>query len=203
MPWRGCGASAARRETVRHDGFEINMRGLLGLIGLIGAVFLFALLVDQITPLKQLDASLKAHPQPWMGLALGMAAVGLGLLLFVWISWGVLAGRPMGQDEAQQFMRSSAGQSWVGLGPLGKAAGGITTPEGVASFREVKAAFRSGAWLYNPAMRVFCVGVIGLLLLVLGGLGYFFVIGPPAVKVMCGGAAVYAFGRTAWEFWKA
>jgi hypothetical protein len=179
------------------------MKGLLNLIGLIGAVFLFALLADQITPLKQLDAYLKAHSQPWTGLALGVAAVGLGLLLFVWISWGILRGRPMSQDEAQDFMRASAGQSWVGFAPLGSAAGGITTPEGIASFHEVKGAFRSGAWLYNPTMRVYCVGAIGLLLLVLGGFGYFVVIGPPAVKLICGGAVVYALGRTAWGFWKA
>ena len=179
------------------------MKGLLSQIGLIGAVFLFALLVDQITLLKQLDAYLKAHPQPWIGLALGAAAVGLGLLLFVWISWGSLAGRPMSAGQARNFMRSSAGQSWSGFAPLGKAAGGIATPEGVASFREVKDAFRSGAWLVNPALRVFCVGVVGLMLLVMGGLGYFVVTGPPAVKVICGGAALYAFGRTAWEFWRA
>ena len=179
------------------------MRGLLNLIGLIGAVFLFALLVDQIAPLKQLDAYLKAHPQPWMSLALGAAAVGLGLLLFVWISWGILAGRPMSADQARDFMRSSAGQSWSSFAPLGKAAGGIATPEGIASFRDIKDAFRSGAWLVNPAMRVFCMGVVGLMLLVLGGLGYFVVTGPPAVKVMCGGVALYALGRMAWEFWRA
>ena len=179
------------------------MKGLLNLIGLIVAAFLFALLMDQIAPLKQLDAYLKAHLQPWTGLTLGAAAIGLGLLLFVWISWGILAGHPMSADRARDFMRASAGQSWSGFVPLGKAAGGIATPEGVASFREVKDAFRSGAWLHDPAMRVFCVGVVGLLLLVLGGLGYFVVSGPPAVKVMCGGAAAYVFGRTAWEFWRA
>jgi hypothetical protein len=180
-----------------------EMKGLLGEIGLIGGVFLFALLVDQITPLKQFDVYLKAHPQPWIGLALSAAAVGLGLLLFAWISWGILKGRPMSQDEAEEFMRSSAGQSWVGFAPLGRVAGGIATPEGIASLHEVKDAFRSGAWLYNPTMRVYCVGVIGLLLFVLGGFGYFVVIGPPAVKVICGGAVAYAFGRTAWGFWKA
>ena len=179
------------------------MKGLLNLIGLIGGVFLFALLVDKITPLKQLDAYLKVYPQPWTGLTLGAAAVGLGLLLFAWVNWGIFAGRPMSADQARDFMRASAGQSWSDLAPPGKAAGGIATPEGFASFREVKDAFRSGAWLYNPAMRVFCVGVVGLLFLVLGSLGYFVVTGPPAVKVMCGGAALYAFGRTAWEFWRA
>jgi hypothetical protein len=179
------------------------MKGLLNEIGLIGGVFLFALLVDRITPLKQLDVYLKAHPQPWIGLALGAAAVGLGLLLFAWVSWVILKGRPMSQDEAQEFMRSSAGQSWVGFAPLGRAAGGIATPEGTASLHEVKDAFRSGVWLHNPTMRVYCAGVIGLLLVVLGGLGYFVVIGPPAVKVICGGVVVYAFGRTAWGFWKA
>ena len=72
-----------------------------------------------------------------------------------------------------------------------------------ASFRVVKTAFRSGAWIRDAAWRPTCFGVIGALLALMGMFGYFFVIGPPTVKVIVGGALAYALARTAWEFWKA
>jgi hypothetical protein len=177
------------------------MKASLKLIGLIAAIFLFALLVDQIKPLKQLDTFLKAHPQPWIGLSLGAVVFGLGLLLFAWIDWGFLTGRPMDEEEAREFMSTSAGLTRTKL-VFGGQAVGIKTPKGVASFREIKNAFRSGAWLSDAGMRAFCAGLVGLLLLALGGFGYFFVIGSPTVKVMCAGVLLYVFGRTAWEFWK-
>ncbi|HLO34324.1 MAG TPA: hypothetical protein VK249_34585 [Anaerolineales bacterium] len=40
-------------------------------------------------------------------------------------------------------------------------------------------------------------------LLAFGMFGFFFVIGPPLVKLMCGGALLYAPVRTIWAFWKA
>jgi hypothetical protein len=174
------------------------MKGLLRLIGLIAAIFVFALLADQIALLKQFDSYLKEHPQPWTGLTLGAAVAGIGLLVFAWISWGFVAGRPMSEDEAQEFMRT--GPSPTGLSGT---AIGIKTPKGEASLREIKDAFRTGTWLRSPAMRVFCLGTIGLLLLVLGGFGYFVVTAPPAAKLMCGGAMCYVLWRTAWGFWKA
>jgi hypothetical protein len=108
----------------------------------------------------------------------------------------------MSEDEAQDFMRTSPGRPGL-TRVFGGQVIGLKTPEGVASFREVKGAFRTGAWLRDPIMRVFCFGVIGLLLLLLGGFGYFVVTAPPAVKLMCAGALLYVFGRTAWGFWKA
>jgi hypothetical protein len=176
------------------------MKAFLRLIGFIAAIFLFALLVDQIAPLKLFDAYLRAHPQPWTGLALGAAIIGFGLLILTWISWGFLTGRPMDEDEARKFMSSSAGSS---KRIFGGPATGIKTPEGAATFREVKDGFRSGAWLSDAGIRVFCLGVVGLLLLAIGGFGYFIVTGPPTVKLMCAGVLIYAFGRTAWAFWKA
>jgi hypothetical protein len=178
------------------------MKASLRLIGLIAAIFLFALLVDQIKPLKQLDAYLKAHPQPWMGFSLGTVVFGLGLLIFAWVGWAILTARPMDEEEAREFMSTSAGLTRPKL-VFGGRAVGIKTPEGVASFGDVKNSFRSGAWLTDASMRIFCLGLVGLLLLGLGGFGYFFVIGSPTVKVMCAGVLLYVLGRTAWGFWKA
>jgi hypothetical protein len=183
-----------------------SIRGILssifGLLIVIVAIFLFALLVDQITPLKQLDAYLKENPQPWTGMTLVGAFAGLSLLLFAWISWGLLTGQPMSEDEAKDYMHTSAGSPRLTRVFRGKATG-FETPQGAASFREVKDAFRSGAWLRDPVMRVFCLGTVGLLLLALGGFGYFVVTAPPAAKLICAGALLYAFGRTTWGFWKA
>ena len=82
------------------------MKGFLRLSGLIAALFVFALLADQIAPLKQFDSYLKEHPQPWTGLTVGATFAGFGLLVFAWISWGILTGRPMSEAEAQEFVRT-------------------------------------------------------------------------------------------------
>ena len=72
-----------------------------------------------------------------------------------------------------------------------------------ASFREIKVAFHTGGWLLDPKWRPISFGVIGARLALMGMFGYFFVIGPPTVKVIVGGALTYALVRTAWGFWKA
>jgi len=178
------------------------MKGFLRLSGLIAALFVFALLADQIAPLKQFDSYLKEHPQPWTGLTVGATFAGFGLLVFAWIRWGILTGRPMSEAEAQEFVRTGPGPTGLSSVLRGKAIG-IKTPKGDASFREIKDAFRTGTWLRNPAMRVFCFGTIGLLLLVLGGFGYFVVTALPAAKLICVGALFYVFWRSAWGLWKA
>jgi hypothetical protein len=40
----------------------------------------------------------------------------------------------------------------------------------------------------------------GAILLTIGLLGFFFVIGPPVVKDLCAGALLYAIVRLAWAF---
>ena len=49
---------------------------------IVAAVFALAVVVDRITPLKQLDAYFKEYPQPYMAITLGMFAVGFALLLY-------------------------------------------------------------------------------------------------------------------------
>src|SRR5258707_3244730 len=141
------------------------MKSLLYTFGMIMVLFIAALLVDQITVLKQLDTYFKEHPQPWISLTVGATGVGLALLIFAWISWGRFMGRPMTEDEAQEYMRTHIVPARRAGIFRGKAAG-VTTPQGMATFRQVKDAFRTGDWVRAPWMRPFCAGTVGLLLAV-------------------------------------
>lgn len=177
------------------------MSRLLYLISFIVAIFVFAVLVDQIAVLKQLDSYLRENPQPWIGLALGAVLLGMGLLLFAWVGWGSQRNRPMTEKEAKEYMKPNP--RFIQRSAFRGKAAGVTTPQGAASFQEIKGAALTGRWLQDPQVRVFCAGTAGLLLALLGAFGYFIVVGSPTVKVICAGVLLYAYGRTAWAFWNA
>jgi len=72
-----------------------------------------------------------------------------------------------------------------------------------ASFREVKTAWRQRAWRISSRWRGVFVIAGGAMLMGLGLFAFFFVIGPPFIKVLIGAAVVYAAIRMAWAFWRA
>ena len=74
---------------------------------------------------------------------------------------------------------------------------------GETSFHQIKADLVTGAWLREPEARMWVAGLIGLWLLVFGLFGFFFVIGPPAVKVIVAASVLYAFARFSWAFARA
>jgi len=47
------------------------------------------------------------------------------------------------------------------------------------------------------------LGLLAMIFIASGMFGFFFVIGAPFVKLICGSALAYAALRTAWAFWKA
>ena len=159
------------------------------------AVFALAVVVSFITPLQRLDSYFKEYPQPYTSITLGMLVVGFALL---WYPWSVAIfghGQPMSEQRAKARTSQQMGLF------QGKAIG--REARMTASFREIKVAFRTGDWLLDSKWRPICFGVVGTLLALIGMFGYFFVIGPPTVKVIVGGALAYALVRTAWGFWKA
>jgi hypothetical protein len=158
-------------------------------------VFALAVVVDRITPVKQLDAYFKEYPQPYTSITLGMMAAGFALLLYPWIVAIFGHGQPMRKEKTKAHTSQQVGIfRGTAIGREARMA---------ASFREIKVAFRTGGWLLDSKWRPICFGVIGTLLALMGMFGYFFVIGPPTVKVIVGGALAYALVRTAWGFWKA
>jgi hypothetical protein len=174
------------------------MRSVIKSLALVGGLFLFALAVDQIKLLKQLDTYLETHPQPYTSIAIVFLATG-GVLWVIAILVALISqSRPMSEEQAKEWISPRVRPGWqVGLF-RGKALGREARME--ASFHEIKAAFQNGAWLRDPGWWPLCIGGIGVMLLCLGGFGYFFIIGPPTVKVMVGAAMAYAVARLTWGF---
>jgi len=164
-------------------------------------IFALAVAVDQITPLKQFTLYLDAHPEPYKSLTIGMSIVGWALLIGAFVLGLWLKGRPMSEAEAQEYMQSGAGRPRVKRIFKGLAAGREFRME--ASFREIKEAVRRGAWVYDRGWWPILLGLLATPLIAYGMFGYFFVIGAPLVKLVCGGALAYATVRTGWGFWKA
>lgn len=77
--------------------------------------------------------------------------------------------------------------------------------EGSESFtlRELKQAWRTGGWWRELIWRRRYIIVLGALLLAIGIFGVAFTVVPPPVKVLTGGALLYAIGMIGWGLWKA
>ena len=173
------------------------MKPFLQVLLIIVVIFASALVADMIAPLKQLTLYLAEHPEPYRSVTIAMSVVGWLLMIgmFAYTLWA--NGRPMTGEEARNFMRSSTG-AHVLKGRMGGREARM-----VASFPEVIDAIRTGAWLREPAWRPLFVGLIAMPFICVGMFGFFFVIGPPLVKLFCVGALVYIAVRTAWAFWRA
>jgi len=177
------------------------MKTILRTALLVAVIFALAVAVDSITPLKRFTADLARHPEPYRSVMAGLAIAGWVLLLAMFATLLSAQGRPMSEDQARDFMRNGGGRSGHWRVFRGRAAG--REFRGTASFAEIKEAVRSGAWVREPGWRPLFAGLLGLALAIYGMFGYFFVIGPPLVKLMTGGALAYATARTIWGFWRA
>jgi hypothetical protein len=168
---------------------------------LVVAIIALAVVIDQITPLKQLTLYLDQHPEPYRRITIGMSVLGWVLMGYVFFLVLWMRGRPMSEDEARQFMRTSAGRPMINRAFRGKAVGREARTG--ASFHDIKEAFISGDWSRDPGWWPIFIGLLALPLVAYGMFGYFIVIGPPTVKVICAAALAYATVRTVWGFWKA
>jgi len=177
------------------------MKALLQTLLLVAVIFALAVAVDQIAPLKRLTLYLSQHPEPYRSVAIGMSVAGWVLLIGVFGFFLVARGRPMSEAEAREFMQSSAGRTRMTRSFRGRVAG--REFQMAASFGEIKDVFRTGAWLRDPGGWPLVIGLLATPLIFYGMFGYFAVIGPPLVKLICAGALAYVTLQTVWAFWKA
>jgi hypothetical protein len=177
------------------------MKRILYAVLTIAVVFVLALATDRIVPLKRLAAYLDEHPDPYRAIALGTGLLGWALLLGALAMGLRTSGRPMAEEDARKFMEAGAGRPRQKRRFKGRAAGSEFRM--AASFREIKAAFRSGDWRRRPEWRPIILGLMAVPLIGCGTFGFFFVIGSPLVKLLCAGAVLYGAARTAVAFFEA
>jgi hypothetical protein len=164
---------------------------------LVVIIFAMALIAEQIAPLKQFSLYLAQHPRPYSTIAIGLAVAGWVILGSAFVLGLAKKGQPMSEEGARQFAKSNNHIQHFS----GQAVGREFQVE--MSLRGLKDGLRSGAGWRNLSWWLVFLGLIGLSLAAYGMFGYFFVIGPPLVKLACAGALIYATFRTAWGFWKA
>lgn len=179
----------------------------LKMVALAFAAIFVGAVVSVIPPLPAWFEAVDAHRNEWLVIMGGAALLGL-LVMMSGILWLILdRGKPLRHEEAEEVERSvrMAAQpvTWraTAYKVLGTAQGQAAEDE--FSFRAMKEACKSGAWLSDPVWRRRCLTAVGAALMTIGLLGGGIVLGPPPVKVLTGGALLYALTRTTWGFWKA
>lgn len=182
------------------------MNRLLHMAVLLALVFVAAVLAE-LPPMPALAAWIQKRE--W---SLMIATGSVGVLGFTLMMGGILK-LLMDQDESlshadvedvERSVRMAARPvAWRASSYriLGKAAG----RQGAESFKlqELKAAWKSGAVWHIPVWRRRLITTIGALMLFIGLFGLIVVVGPASLKVLFGGALLYALVRLTWGFWQA
>jgi hypothetical protein len=161
-------------------------------------VFVATVIAESIKPLRDLDTYLNEHTflsTTLKVITVGMVAIGWALLVFSqflpapkWHGGAQTPSPPIAfREKSTQTNRRFSRRFDRSF-------------EGEASFSNVKRAWRSRSWRYSREWRLLFLMGLGALLLTVGLFGFFVVIGPPTVKLICGGALIYALVRTVYAF---
>ncbi|MGH7324637.1 MAG: DUF3592 domain-containing protein [Candidatus Rokuibacteriota bacterium] len=181
----------------------------LGGFAVMLTLFFVAMVVGESIPaLKDLERLMIPHQAPLLAITIGMTVIG-----FVLFMGGILsrifggAGEPMTHAEVEDLSRSVRLEARPALARVswyrfrGRSAGSSFLEQ--FTLREAKEAWRQRAWRASPRWRSNFVVMIGVLLLAPGLFGIFIVLGPNGIKLLCGGALVYAAVRTITGFVRA
>lgn len=180
------------------------MSAIFQWVRMLTLVFGLIILGELLPPLRALDRWM-AERQLWCLIgAGGMALLGLVLMMGGMLDLLMAQGEPLSPEGAAAPARPRwRGASWRATrSRLPRRTSGVEGHEEF-SFRALKDACRTGlVWRDSRWLRrlIMCVGA---LLLMVGGFGIPFVLGAPGIKLLTGGAVLYALTRFAWGMWQA
>jgi hypothetical protein len=185
-----CRALAPAREEVRRRAGQLAVGGL----------FVIALAILRLRVLGAFVGWMVAPGHRLISATLTVAIAGFVLLIVGAVRLTLSRGESMSRAEIEEQFRSSKYGPQGRTGPLsfrrstyrsfGPAKGAKAGQE--VSMAAMKEAWRTGAWRRDPRWRTVFIMTAGGLMMALGGFGSFVVAGPAVVKVLCGGAVVYA-----------
>lgn len=149
-------------------------------------------------PLKTLETFINDNWTSWLYVTVGLAALG-GVFFVGGAVYGLITqGKPMSQEELEQFHDSS---TTTVSGPSLVAGRQVA---GERSIREFKDLLRSGAWRRDPQGRWFIPMACGGLLLMFASWGLALGLFEGGwVKALLTFSMLYVLVRLSWTFWKA
>jgi hypothetical protein len=179
----------------------------LKMVAMAFAAIVLGAVISVIPPLPAWFESVDAHRNAWLVIMGGAAFIGL-FVMMSGILWLVLdKGTPLSHEEAEDVERSvrmaAEPVTWraTSYKVLGTAQGQAAEDE--FTFRQMKEAWKRGAWRSEPIWRRRYLTAVSAMLMAIGVFGVGFTLGPPPIKVLTGGALLYALTRISWGMWRA
>ncbi len=180
------------------------MQTLLEWLKVLGVIFV-AILLGELPIVKDAFQVIDQQRAWLLPLTIGLAVVGFLMLLWGWVSVGLLLGQPMTHEEVEQLAARTQilgpGKRFTKARLWGKTSG-VQVPDMAWTFQEMKAAWHTGTWWSDPDMRRKYIITAGGTLSVLSGFALFMVIVElPPMKLVLAGSVLYALVRLTWAFW--
>lgn len=170
------------------------------------AIFVGAV-VSAIPPLPGWFELVDANQTPWLIATGGSAVLGFVLMMGGILDLIMAQDRTLGHEGAEDVERSvrMAARPVAWRATSYRVWGHATGREGsdAFTFRAMKQAWLSGAWCRETVWRRRYATAFGALLMAIGLFGLGFTLSPPPVKVLAGGALLYALSMIGWGLWKA
>ena len=173
------------------------LKSLLRTSLLIILVFVLAVIAELFPPLRQLTDYFNQNPQPYKAITVGTGIIGW-ILMAAGIAYGLWTrGKPTRDEDESQRMENGDVSTTRHSSFGGHSKSREFHRE--VTFKEIKEAWHDGKWNTSEWLPIF-LGLLAVIFIALGMFGFFFVIGSPLVKLVCGGALAYATVRTIWAF---
>ncbi len=162
--------------------------------------------ISEIPPLPEWLALVDAHRTPWLAITGASALLGFVLMMGGILDLVIAQDHRLGHEGAEEVERSVR----LAARPVARRAasyrvwGRATGRQGAEQFtlREMKQAWQSGAWRRETVWRRRYLTALGALLMTIGLFGLGFTLSPPPIKVLTGGALLYAMGMIGRGLWK-
>lgn len=172
------------------------------MLGLAFAAIFAGAVIGEIPPLPGWFKMIDAHQTPWLVATGSSAVLGFALMMGGILDLIMAQDRTLTHQGAEDVERSVrlAARPVAWRATSYRVWGRATGREGSDEFTlgAMKQAWRSGAWCRNTVWRRRFITATGAALLAIGLFGIAFTLGPPPIKVLTGGALLYAMGRIGW-----
>ncbi|ALA57494.1 hypothetical protein [Nitrospira moscoviensis] len=180
------------------------MKTLVHIAGGLALVFVCAV-VAELPPSRAAVAWIQHRERPLLWTTGGLGVIGFTLMMGGILKLLMDQDQPLehaGVEDVERSVRLAArpvawrASSYRVWGRTGGRQGSEQFTLG-----QLKAAWRSGAVRRDRVWARRFVTALGALMFMIGLLGSFIVLGPGWVKVLLGGALLYALGRIGWGLW--